>query len=257
MNAPPKPSGAALPRRSFFLRSAGVAAAAAVPLRAVAQPAPHAAHANTAAPAPQALLFFNPWEAAWIDAATDRLIPADASGPGALQAGVPGFIDRQLAGAWGAGERLYRSGPWQAGLPQQGYQLPYTPAELFRAALTAWRSAEQAGGGTAFTAQDGPARDAALRALQAGERTFGEVPGDVFFESLWALTLEGYFCDPVHGGNQGMAAWRMLGFPGAYANYYHLVDQHNLRFEAEPVSLGDAPVGAHGHRTSRHGGHHG
>jgi gluconate 2-dehydrogenase gamma chain len=39
---------------------------------------------------------------------------------GALQAGVPNYIDKQLNGAWGADERLYRSGPWQAGTPSQG-----------------------------------------------------------------------------------------------------------------------------------------
>jgi hypothetical protein len=53
-------------------------------------------------------------------------------------AGGPGRADdKQLAGAWGAGERLYRSGPWQPGTPRQGYQLPFTPAERFRTALSA------------------------------------------------------------------------------------------------------------------------
>ena len=69
--------------------------------------------------------------------AAARLIPADAKWPGALEAGVPNYIDKQLAGAWGAGERLYRSGPWRPGTPTQGYQLPFTPAELFRTALAA------------------------------------------------------------------------------------------------------------------------
>jgi len=54
-----------------------------------------------------------------------------------VEAGVPGYIDKQLNGAWGAGERLYRSGPWQAGTPSQGYQLSLTPAELFRTAIAA------------------------------------------------------------------------------------------------------------------------
>jgi len=57
--------------------------------------------------------------------------PAEENGPGALGAGVANYLDKQLGGAWGAGERLYRSGPWQAGTPSQGYQLPFTPAELF------------------------------------------------------------------------------------------------------------------------------
>jgi gluconate 2-dehydrogenase gamma chain len=82
-------------------------------------------------------LFFNNDEAAFIEAAVARLIPKDDQWGGALEADVPNYIDKQLAGAWGAGERLNRSGPWQPGTPSQGYQLPFTPAELFRAALAA------------------------------------------------------------------------------------------------------------------------
>src|SRR4051794_25999985 len=84
-----------------------------------------------------AYTFLNAREAAFIEAAAARLIPADETGPGAIDAGVPSYIDKQLGGAWGAGERLYRSGPWQQGAPTQGYQLQYTPAQLFRNALRA------------------------------------------------------------------------------------------------------------------------
>src|SRR5271168_4066151 len=62
-----------------------------------------------------AYLFFNADEARFIEAACERLIPADELGPGALLAAVPLYLDRQLGGAWGAGERLYRSGPWASG----------------------------------------------------------------------------------------------------------------------------------------------
>src|SRR5438105_7240436 len=86
---------------------------------------------------PTTYLFFNSEEAAFIEAAVARLIPADEEWRGALEACAPNYIDKQLAGAWGAGERLYRSGPWQPGAPSQGYQLPFTPAELFRTALSA------------------------------------------------------------------------------------------------------------------------
>src|ERR1051326_803590 len=86
---------------------------------------------------PQAYIFFNPAEATFIEAAVARLIPKDETGPGALEAGVPNYIDKQLGGAWGVGERLYRGGPWQQGAPTQGYQLPFTPAELFRTAIRA------------------------------------------------------------------------------------------------------------------------
>ncbi|HEX6319899.1 MAG TPA: gluconate 2-dehydrogenase subunit 3 family protein, partial [Burkholderiales bacterium] len=88
-------------RRRLFKAAGATGLAVALPL-----PAPAQASSPTYA-------FFNPREAAFIEAAVARLIPKDELGPGALEAGVPQFIDRQLAGAWGAGERLYRSGPWR------------------------------------------------------------------------------------------------------------------------------------------------
>ncbi|RUX76903.1 gluconate 2-dehydrogenase subunit 3 family protein [Mesorhizobium sp. M7A.F.Ca.US.006.04.2.1] len=42
-----------------------------------------------------------PEEAAFVEAATERLIPEDDLGPGAKACGVPLFIDHQLAGAYG------------------------------------------------------------------------------------------------------------------------------------------------------------
>jgi hypothetical protein len=107
-------------------------AAQAAPPPAGSQPT-----ASIIAPPATTYIFFNSEEAAFIEAAVARLIPADEEWPGALEARVPNYIDKQLAGAWGAGERLYRSGPWQADTPSQRYQLPYTPAELFRTALAA------------------------------------------------------------------------------------------------------------------------
>ena len=91
-----------------------------------------------------------------------------------------------------------------------------------------------------------PQQDAYLRALQDGKRDLGGVPSDVFFEALLAATLEGFFGDPVHGGNRDMAGWKLVGFPGAYANYYDVVDRYNVRFEAEPIGM-DAHRG-HAHR---------
>ena len=46
-------------------------------------------------------LFFTVDEAAFVEAAALRLIPADPTGPRALEAGVPLFLDRQLAGDYG------------------------------------------------------------------------------------------------------------------------------------------------------------
>src|SRR5438309_6156126 len=56
-------------------------------------------------------VFLNPVEAAFIEAAAARLIPSDATGPGAIEAGVPRFIDPQLAGPYGAGDQFYLQPP--------------------------------------------------------------------------------------------------------------------------------------------------
>lgn len=226
--------------RRIFLKVSSAAAmmpAADAAMAQAAQPHPPAAGASATGNASPSYLFFNASEAAFIEAAVDRLIPPDGNGPGAREAGVPRYIDLQLAGAWGAGERLYRSGPWQPGTPQQGYQLPYTPAELFRNALRGI-AADLQGQGKPFARMDGAAQDAYLTRLENGTFDLEGVPARVFFESLLAMTIEGYFSDPVYGGNSGMAAWAMIGFPGAYGNYYELVDRHGIAFNVPPRSLG-------------------
>jgi gluconate 2-dehydrogenase gamma chain len=190
-----------------------------------------------------AYLFFNSEEAAFIEAAAARLIPKDDQWAGALEAGVPNYIDQQLGGAWGAGERLYRSGPWQPGTPSQGYQLPFTPAELFRTALKAI-NAELAQAGTPFVRMSADQQDSYLQSLDAGGKSLGGVPSDVFFAHLWEGTIEGFFSDPVYGGNRDMVAWRMIGFPGAYASYHDLVDRHGIKIDRPPMSLAED---AHGH----------
>ncbi len=240
------------PSRRNFLASASLASLAAAPtLGAAAEPHAkdrHAGKAGSTRPAPAAAsrpdgvaphVFLNAAEAAFLDAATARLIPTDENGPGAREAGVLVYIDRQLGGAWGAGERLYRSGPWSTGTPMQGYQLPFTPAELFRTAMRALRERDAATVTPPFEKRSAAEQDRFLSALQDSDQDLGGVPGKVFFASLLELTIEGFFSDPVYGGNRDMIAWQLIGFPGAYANYYHLVDQHGMSFDRRPVSLGE------------------
>jgi len=142
---------------------------------------------------------------------------------------------------------LNRAGPWSAGTSSQGYQLPFTPAELFRNALRAVNT-ELARRETPFAKMAPKDQDAYLDSLQKGKEDLGGGPANVFLETLLETTLEGYFSDPVYGGNRGMVAWKTIGFPGAYANYYALVDQHNLAFAREPISLaqsGDGEIHVH------------
>jgi gluconate 2-dehydrogenase gamma chain len=188
-------------------------------------------------------LFFNADEALFIEAACERLIPADESGPGAIGAGVPNYLDKQLGGAWGAGERLYRSGPWQSGTPSQGYQLPFTPAELFHTSLRAIiRDLESKR--TPFNEMAVDLQDAYLKSLESGAHDLDGVSSAVFFDMLLKMSVEGFFSDPVYGGNRDMVAWRMIGFPGAYADYYEAIDKHGVKFVREPMSLAED---GHGH----------
>ncbi|HEX3444776.1 MAG TPA: gluconate 2-dehydrogenase subunit 3 family protein, partial [Chthoniobacterales bacterium] len=161
-------------------------------------------------------LFFNREEAQFIEAAVARLIPTDEN-PGALEAGVPNYLDKQLTGAWGSGERLYLSGPWQPTRPGLGYQLPLTPGELFHTAIKAI-NAELSKSGQAFWNMSPDRQDEYLHKLETGSVDLNGVPSQIFFSQLWGMTIEGFFSDPVYGGNKDMVGWKLIGFPGAYAS---------------------------------------
>jgi gluconate 2-dehydrogenase gamma chain len=232
-------------RRSFVttVGAASVASATALltgPADAAAAGAP--VIAKIPSDAASVYLFFNADEVLFIEAACERLIPADDLGPGALGAAVPNYLDKQLGGAWGAGERLYRSGPWASGTATQGYQLPFTPAELFRTSLRAIiRDMDVRK--TPFHQMSADNQDTYLKSLEAGAHDLDGVPSAVFFDALLKMTVEGFFSDPVYGGNRGMVAWRMIGFPGAYADYFEAVDRRGAKFEREPMSLAEDSKG--------------
>lgn len=182
-------------------------------------------------------LFFHPEEAAFIEAAIDRLIPSDDIGPGAKELGVAVFIDRQLAGPYGMGERTYLSEPFAHGEPSQGWQM-HAPAVVYRSAIPAVNAYARASKGGDFSALSGENQDAVLHALESGDAQLaGDVGAKSFFELLWQNMLEGYFSDPLYGGNRGMAAWRMIGFPGARYDYREALDEPGARLALEPVSI--------------------
>jgi gluconate 2-dehydrogenase gamma chain len=193
---------------------------------------------GTSEPVETNYLFFNREEAQFIEAAVARLIPTDHN-PGAIEAGVPNYLDKQLGGAWGAGERLYLSGPWEPTRPGLGYQLPLTPGELFHTAIKAI-NAELGKSGQAFWEMSAEQQDEYMHKLEAGGIDLNGIPSPVFFSQLWGMTVEGFFSDPVYGGNKEMVAWKLIGFPGAYASYYDLIDQHGINFQREPMSLGQS-----------------
>lgn len=184
-------------------------------------------------------LYFTAPEAAFLEAAVARLIPNDELGPGALEAGVPLFIDRQLAGQYGHGKRWYMQGPWGKGLPTQGYQSRYAPGEMYRVAIG---EIERAVGrdfrGAAFTKLSGADQDGVLAELEKGNLMLGPVDAAVFFQLLWQNTLEGFFSDPIYGGNRDMVGWKLIGFPGARYDHRPFVARYGEPYPLPPVGIG-------------------
>lgn len=187
--------------------------------------------------------FFTPAERSFIEAAVSRLIPNDEVGPGAVEAGVPFFLDRQLAGPYGQGNRYYLQGPWKKGVPEQGYQSRFSPAQLYRAAIKAID--EYCGkqfNGHKFANLSEDDRDELLKKLENGSVELEEgVDGKSFFKMLLQNTKEGYFSDPIYGGNKDMGAWKMIGFPGAHYDYSDWVTRHGEKVTVSAVSIKGRP----------------
>src|SRR6516225_874394 len=159
-----------IPRRSFLL-GAGTAVATGLAPPADAQtPAPAAAAPPAAEAEP--LLTLTPTEHAFLAAAADTLIPPDELSPSGSDCGVAVFIDRQLAGAYGSGARLYRDGPFPKGKPEHGYQLALTPREFFRAGIAAANEWTVKTRGKEFDRLGAADREAALKELEQGKVEF-------------------------------------------------------------------------------------
>lgn len=178
-------------------------------------------------------------EAAFITVASDRLIPADATGPSASEAGVPQFIDRQLAGGYGHGDHFYLGGPWPEGTPSQGFQSRFAPAEFYRRAIAEIEGyVANAHPGKAFKDLEANAQDALLKQMESGTlKLNGGVEAKAFFTMFLQNVKEGYFSDPIYGGNKDGRAWAMIGFPGAHYDYSPWVTAYNQPVPLKPVGL--------------------
>jgi len=186
-------------------------------------------------------LFFTAAEAAFIEAAVARLIPNDDLGPGAYEAGVAVFIDRQLAGPYGQGDHFYLKGPFPHSEPTQGWQMQ-KPADVYRAAVAEIDRYAADAHGTAFATLPAEKQDEVLKALESGgAKLRGAVESKAFFTLLLQNTMEGFFADPLYGGNRGMAGWKLIGFPGARYNNRFFVAHHGERYPLPPVSLSGRP----------------
>ncbi len=236
----------ALARRRFLLGAglAGTAVAAGlVPdlaTPAEAQAAPAAAPVAAPAAEPDTYLTLTATEAAFFSAVADAMIPADELTPSGTDCGVVTFIDRQLASAWGGGAKMYRSGPFRKAKPEYGYQLPLTPREFFAAGVVATNGWTRRQKGKDFDRLSTAEREEALKTLEQGKADLGTFEGKQFFEAMLDIVMEGFFADPIYGGNRDKVAWKMVGFPGLPALYAKVAEEYqNKRYVAEPKSIAD------------------
>ena len=230
-------------RRGFLRRSiAIVPAAGALTATGFVAGQQVAAQPASAAPGPASSpytpVYFHAEEWAFIHAAVARLIPSDDTGPGAIEAGVPEFIDRQMEGVFGHAAIWYMQGPFVPSSPLFGYQGKMPPRDVYRsgiAATDAW--CKQQKGGKRFAELDAATQDEVLKGLDGGTIQFAEVGAKDFFTFLLQNTKEGYFSDPIHGGNKNAVAWKMIGFPGARADFLDWVDKPGVHYPLPPVSI--------------------
>src|ERR1043166_907876 len=228
--------------RREFLGGGGVAGAPAaiapVPQANAQQPAP-----QQAAPADHqaGYTFLKTQEVPFVEAVVDHMIPKDELTPSGTEIGIATYIDRALAGSWGKGDRLYMQGPWGKGTPNQGYQLPLTPAALYRAGIEGSNAYCRKTFGKTFDKCTGAQKETFLKDLAGGKITFeGGLPGRAFFDVLSQTVMGGMFGDPIYGGNKDKVVGKMLGFPGVLANNAENVKKYGdgRRYRSEERRVG-------------------
>ncbi len=196
-------------------------------------------------PVPYVLTVFTAVEAEEVEALTARIYPGDPSDPGAREAGVTNFIDKQLAFHDGFVEYTYVHPPhakayegdqpppdksdelgeivWvkKSELERYGYQSIMKPVDRYRAGLKSVNDYSKSKYGNVFAKLSETQQDAILGAMESGDATdFFKDPTDKqFFKMLQDDTIHGMFSDPAYGGNKDMIGWKQIGYPGAQRAY--------------------------------------
>jgi gluconate 2-dehydrogenase gamma chain len=260
-------AGAALPRA--FVEDAPAASAPAhaamldmqMASPVAGSPAAATPVATAVAQTPAGLEFFSPWEASVVQAATARLIPTDENGPGATEAGVVYFIDRQLNSPWGFSARRYNQGPYESGQPTQGDQSALNLRDRYRLGLLALDAYAQQVYKTGFVQLTPDQQDSILTDLSSGKpdpfsaTTISAEPfagpatapidpaaqsgigAQPFFQMLLSHTIAGFFSDPVHGGNRDLVGWKLIGFPGAHMDYANYILNYDTPYTGPYITL--------------------
>lgn len=199
--------------RRIFLKQ--IAASSGAGALAVASPA-------VAAPAAEPVVGYqslSPEEGAFTEALVNVMCPADGLTPNGVDCGLASFFDRQLAGGFGRGDRLYRQPPVRTGKPQAGYQLPLTPEQFYKAGVAAVQAECTKRFAANFEELEAAQADAFLQEVAAGKVDGGPILGRIplgqwFNELVYPLFTQACYADPLYGGNRGKVFWKLIGYPG-------------------------------------------
>jgi gluconate 2-dehydrogenase gamma chain len=234
------------PRRIFLRRVGGASGAVALaPMAATGAVLAGSAGGAFAQAAPlpseqepTGYLSLGPEEAAFVEAMVNVMCPADQLTPSGVDCGLTVYIDRQLAGGFGKGDRLYMRGPWKWGKPQLGYQLPLAPEQFFKAGIAAAQEVCSKRFGKLFDLLAPADADAFLHELADDKLKHPRVPlASWFNELVYPLFVQACFADPVYGGNRDKVFWKAIGYPGLPAN--HARDM--IAFRGKPYPAAKRP----------------
>lgn len=176
-------------------------------------------------------LFFSEHEWATIEAAAARVIPTDDD-PGATEARVIVFIDRYLSGidfhyaaADGSGF-LQMAGKDARSARERVRDLQ----RLYRDGVVELDILAREAGVADFISGTADQQDAILErisgapkperiSLDSNEVFFSRLQGSTdegkpFFDTLCLHVRQGFYADPVYGGNADRVGWEVIGFPG-------------------------------------------
>lgn len=167
-----------------------------------------------------ALIFFNDFEARTVEAIAERIIPGGDGDVGATDAGVVYYIDRAVAGFSISLQKVYRLG--------------LRELEAFCRRKSGKSFVELSGEGQddvvrRFLGPESGEAAAAHKSMGEDDYDFGSELGETraldksLLERLLVVVrehaIEGFFCDPVYGGNRNAVGWRLVGFPGVHWGY--------------------------------------
>jgi len=192
--------------------------------------------------------FFTSQQAAVVEAATARIAPgpaddpAEAGHPGAREADVTGYIDTML-GALGALDSaappVFAGGPWSnrhtSGPDLMARFMPLDPVAriAWRKRLTAWQGQYRNGIATLNRLAGG---DYTKAPATVQDKILAGSAASSFTALLFEHTIEGLYAAPEYGGNQGLAGWKEIGFPGDIQPRGYTPDEVSRSDGPDPVN---------------------